>query len=67
MDYLRNLRDNIQVADRLSLLALVVVIVMVLANVLFAWRFVLPAWRRGTSGRWYGLYYQKHGRLPAIR
>jgi tetratricopeptide (TPR) repeat protein len=45
MDYLRNLRDNILGADRLSLLALVVVIVMVLANVLFAWKFVLPAWQ----------------------
>jgi LysM repeat protein/Tfp pilus assembly protein PilO len=45
MDYLRNLRDNILVADRLSLLALVVVIVMVLANILFVWRFVLPAWQ----------------------
>jgi len=45
MDSLRNLRDNIQFADRLSLLALVVVIVMVLANVLVVWKFVLPAWQ----------------------
>ena len=45
MDSLRNLRDNIQVADRLSLLALVVIIVLVLANVLLVWRFVLPAWQ----------------------
>jgi len=45
MDYLRNLRDNILGADRLSLLALVVIIVMVLANVLFVWKFVLPAWQ----------------------
>ncbi len=45
MDSLRNLRDNIQVADRLSLLALVVIIVLLLANVLVAWRFILPAWR----------------------
>jgi LysM repeat protein/Tfp pilus assembly protein PilO len=45
MDSLSNLRDNIQVADRLSLLALVVVIVIALANVLFAWKFILPAWQ----------------------
>ena len=45
MDSLRNLRDNIQFADRLSLLALVVVIVLVLANVLLVWKFVLPAWQ----------------------
>lgn len=45
MDSLRNLRDNILVADRLSLLALVVVIVMALANVLVVWKFVLPAWQ----------------------
>ncbi len=45
MDSLRNLRDNILVGDRLSSLALVVVIVMVLANVLFAWKFILPAWQ----------------------
>jgi len=45
MDSLRNLRENIQFADRLSLLALVVVIVMVLANVLVVWKFVLPAWQ----------------------
>ncbi len=45
MDSLRNLQENIQIADRLSLLALVVVIVLVLANVLVAWRFVLPAWQ----------------------
>ncbi len=45
MDSLRNLRDNIQVADRLSLLALVVIIVLVLANVLVVWKFVLPAWQ----------------------
>ena len=45
MDSLRNLRDNILVADRLSLLALVVVIVMALANVLVVWKFFLPAWQ----------------------
>ncbi|MBC8248596.1 MAG: LysM peptidoglycan-binding domain-containing protein [Anaerolineales bacterium] len=44
MDSLRNLRENI-VADRLSLLALVVVVVMVLANVLVVWKFILPAWQ----------------------
>jgi LysM repeat protein len=45
MDSLRNLRDNFRFADRLSLLALVVVIVMALANVLVVWKFVLPAWQ----------------------
>ena len=45
MDSLRNLRENILVGDRLSLLALVVVIVIGLANVLFAWKFILPAWQ----------------------
>ena len=45
MDSLRNLRDNFQFADRLSLLALVVVIVMALANILVVWKFVLPAWQ----------------------
>ncbi|MFQ5814437.1 MAG: LysM peptidoglycan-binding domain-containing protein [Anaerolineae bacterium] len=45
MDSLRNLQDNIRVTDRLSLLALVVVIVMVLVNVLVVWKFVLPAWQ----------------------
>ena len=45
MDSLRKLRDNILVGDRLSLLALLVVIVMGLANVLFAWKFILPAWQ----------------------
>jgi LysM repeat protein/type II secretory pathway pseudopilin PulG len=45
MDSLRNLRDNIQFADRLSLLALVVIIIMGLASVLVAWKFVLPAWQ----------------------
>jgi tetratricopeptide (TPR) repeat protein len=43
MDSLRNLRDNFQFTDRLSLLALVVVIVLVLANVLVVWKFFLPA------------------------
>jgi len=45
MDNLRNLRDNIQVADQLALLAVVVIVVLVLANVLLAWRLVLPAWQ----------------------
>ena len=47
MDYLRNLWENIQAMDRLSLLALVVVIVMGLADVLLVWKFILPARRDG--------------------
>ena len=47
MDYLTSLRDRIQGIDRLSLLALVVAVVMGLANVLVVWKFVLPAWQNG--------------------
>lgn len=45
MDSLRSLTESIQIKDRLSLLALVVVIVIALADVLFAWKFILPAWQ----------------------
>jgi LysM repeat protein/Tfp pilus assembly protein PilO len=44
MDYLRNLVENM-LEDRFTLLALAVAIVMVLANVLVAWKFILPAWQ----------------------
>ena len=45
MDYVRNLRDRLPVVDRLSLLALVIVIVLGLANVLVVWKLILPAWQ----------------------
>jgi len=47
MDYLTDLRDRIQGIDRLSLLALVVAVVMGLANVLVVWKFIFPAWQEG--------------------
>ena len=42
MDSLRNLRDNIPAIDRLSLLALVVMIVVGLADVLFVMSYIVP-------------------------
>jgi len=45
MDSLRSLTENIRIGNRLSLLALVVVIVVGLANVLVVWKFILPAWQ----------------------
>jgi tetratricopeptide (TPR) repeat protein len=42
MDYVRNLRDRIPAVDRLSLLALVVMIVVGLADVFFVTRLIVP-------------------------
>jgi tetratricopeptide (TPR) repeat protein len=42
MDYVRNLRDRLPVIDRLSLLALVVMIVVGIADVLFVTRYIVP-------------------------
>ena len=42
MDYVRNLRDRIPVVDRLSLLALVVMIVVGLADILFVTSYIVP-------------------------
>ena len=42
MDYVRNLRDRLPVVDRLSLLALVVMIVVGLADVFFVTSYIVP-------------------------
>ena len=44
MDSLRNLRTNIQLMDRQTLLALVAVIMLIVANILFIRSSILPLW-----------------------